>query len=200
MRRKEFAVQDTQLINDVLRTAEIGYLAFIGPEGGPRITPLNFAYDGRVLWHGAVAGERFECLAKNPRATFSAVSLQAYIPSHFVSEENAASSSVAFKSVIVRGRCQLIEDPKEKCVLLNLLMDKYQPEGRYKRIVPEDPLYGKILKATGVFALIPEEMTGKFKLAQNKTEADRRKIAAKLRERGQPAGLIAAAEILKIIS
>ncbi|MCX5909145.1 MAG: pyridoxamine 5'-phosphate oxidase family protein [Deltaproteobacteria bacterium] len=157
MRRKEFEIGDRQAIVEVLRKAEIGYLAYIAPDGWPRITPLNFTFDGRILWHGAVAGERFDCLVKNPRATFSAVSCQAYLPSHFVSEENATASSVAFKSVIVRGRCH------------------------------------------GVFALIPEEMTGKFKLAQNKTEADRRKIAAQLKERGQPADLIAAEEILKTL-
>ena len=104
MRRKEFEVVDKSRIEEVLRSAEIGHLAFNGPDGWPRLTALNYVYDGRILWHGAVAGERFECLKKDPRASFFAVSLQTYLPSHFLSEENAAGSSVAFKSVAVRGR------------------------------------------------------------------------------------------------
>jgi len=199
MRRKEFKAQDPKAIEEVLRATEIGYLAFNGPDGWPRVTPLNFVYDGRVLWHGAVAGERFECLKKNPKAAFSAVSLQAYLPSHFTSEESAMGASVAFQSVIVRGACKIIEDPEEKCRILNLLMDKYQPEGMYKKITPKDPLYEKILQATAVYALFPEEMVGKFKLAQNKNEVDRLKIINKLKERGSPADLRIAEEIQKTL-
>ncbi|MBM4333520.1 MAG: pyridoxamine 5'-phosphate oxidase family protein [Deltaproteobacteria bacterium] len=199
MRRKEFEVIERELIEDVLNTAEVGYLAFNGAEGWPRITPLNFVYDGRILWHGAAAGERYECLQIDPRATFCAVSVQCYLPSHFVSEENGTAASAAFKSVDVRGKCLAIDDPEEKCAVLNQLMQKYQPEGRFRSISPGDPLYMKILPATGVYALVVEEAVGKFKLVQNKAEADRRKIAAKLKERGALADLIIAQEILKTL-
>jgi len=199
MRRKEFEIRDGELIEEVLRTAQIGYLSFNGPDGWPRVTPLNFIFDGRILWHGAIAGERCECLKKDPRATFVAVSVERYLPSHLISEENATGASVAFKSVQVRGRCTTLENPDEKCAILNRLMEKYQPEGRYKKVTPQDPLYKKVLLATGVYALAAEEVVGKFKLAQNKSEADRRKIAAKLKERGSPADLLVAAEILKTL-
>jgi nitroimidazol reductase NimA-like FMN-containing flavoprotein (pyridoxamine 5'-phosphate oxidase superfamily) len=197
MRRKEFATSDKSQIEEVLKSAEIGHLAYNGPDGWPRLTALNYAYDGRILWHGAVAGERFDCLKKDPRVTFFAVSLQTYLPSHFLYEENASGASVAFKSVAVRGRSRVIDDPEEKCAILNLLMEKYQPEGRYRRLTPEDEMYKKTLRATGAFALIPEEMTGKFKLVQQKSKEDRRQIAAKLTERGNPADLLVADEMMK---
>jgi nitroimidazol reductase NimA-like FMN-containing flavoprotein (pyridoxamine 5'-phosphate oxidase superfamily) len=200
VRRKEFEVVDQSRMEEVLKSAEIGTLGFNGPDGWPRVTALNYVYDGRILWHGAVAGERFESLKKDSRATFFAVSLQSYLPSHFLSEENAAGASVAFKSVAVRGRCHFIEDPEEKCAVLNLLMEKYQPEGRYRRLTPEGEMYEKILRMTGVFALTPETMTGKFKFAQQKSEEDRRRIAEKLRERGTSADLLVADEIIKTFS
>jgi len=200
MRRKEFAVKDQELLAEVLKNAEVGYLAFNGADGWPRITPLNFVFDGRILWHGAVAGERYECLQKDPRATFAVVSVQRYIPSHFTAEENATAATAAFKSVQVRGKCRTIDDPEEKCTILNQLMDKYQPEGRYRRISPGDPLYLKVLPATGVYALAVEEVIGKFKLAQNKSGTDRRKIVAQLRGKGAPADLIIAEEILKTLT
>jgi predicted FMN-binding regulatory protein PaiB len=78
-------------------------------------------------------------------------------------------------------------------------MQKYQPEGRFKKVTPQDPLYSKVLSATGVFGLVAEEVVGKFKFAQNKSEADRKKIAAKLKERGTPADLLFAEEILKTL-
>ena len=199
MRRKEFEVRNEKCIEEVLKTAEIGYLAFNGPDGWPRVTPLNFVFDGRVLWHGAIAGERFECLKADPRATFAAVSVQVYLPSHFTTEESAAAATTAFKSVQVRGRYRSISDPEEKCSILNQLMEKYQPEGGYRKVSPADPLYRQVLSATGVYALTAEEVVGKFKFAQNKSEADRKKIAAKLKERGSKADWIIAEEILKTL-
>jgi nitroimidazol reductase NimA-like FMN-containing flavoprotein (pyridoxamine 5'-phosphate oxidase superfamily) len=199
MRRKEFEALDPKGLEEVLKSAEIGSLCFNGPDGFPRITPLNFVYDGRILWHGAVAGERFDCLLRDPRATFCAVAAQAYVPSHLLSEENATNATAAFKSVIVRGRCQAIDDPGEKCAVLNALMDKYQPEGRFRRVTPDDPLYVKVLAATGVFALQAEHRTGKFKLAQNKPAEARKKIADWLPSRGLPQDLLIAGEIRKTL-
>lgn len=199
MRRKEFEVKERERINEVLKTAEIGYLSFNGPDGWPRVTPLNFFYDGRILWHGAIAGERFDCLKHDPRATFVAVSAQLYLPSHLLSEENATAATAAFKSVLVRGRCQSIEDPEEKCSVLNRLMEKYQPEGRFKKVSPKDPMYEKVLRATGVYALTAEEVSGKFKFCQNKSKEDRQKIVAKLKNRGLPVDLMFSEEIRKTI-
>ena len=199
MRRKEFEVKEKALVEEVLRTADIGYLAFHGPDGWPRITPVNFVYDGRILWHGAIAGERQGCLLKNPRISFAAVSLARFLPSYLLSEENATAASFAFKSVQARGRCQVLEDPEEKCSVLNQLMAKYQPEGRFRTITPEEPLYRKVLQATGVYALTVEKISGKFKFAQNKSEADRRAIAARLKERGAAIDLLIAEEIAKTL-
>jgi uncharacterized protein len=100
----------------------------------------------------------------------------------------------------VRGRCRFIEDPTEKCAVLNLLMEKYQPEGRYRRLSAEDEMYKKVLRMTGAFALIPETMAGKFKFAQQRSEDDRRKIAAKLRERGNPSDLLVAEEMMRTLA
>jgi len=199
VRRKEFEVLDRGRMEEVLKEADVGYLAFNGPDGWPRITALNFFYDRRILWHGAVAGERFECLKKDPRGTFSAACLQLYLPSHLLSQENATSATAAFKSVAVRGKCMTIDDPEEKCSLLNRLMEKYQPEGRFKKITPEDPLYSKVLKATGVYALTVEEMSGKFKFAQNKSSEDRRRLAGILKKRGSALDSQLAEEILKTL-
>jgi predicted FMN-binding regulatory protein PaiB len=121
------------------------------------------------------------------------------VPSHLLSEENATNATAAFKSVIVRGRCLVVADPQEKCAILNTLMDKYQPEGRFRRVTPGDPRYEKVLAATGAFAIEAEEMTGKFKYAQNKPEEARKKIAAWLMERGSAGDRVLAAEIRKTL-
>src|SRR4030042_6746788 len=110
MRRKEFAVKDQESLEEVRKNAEVGYLAFNGADGWPRITPLNFVFDGRILWHGAIAGERYECLQQDPRATFAVVSVQRYIPSYFASEENAPAATAAFKSMPGGGHGRAMYD------------------------------------------------------------------------------------------
>lgn len=200
VRRKEFEEKDREKIEGVLKNAEIGFVSFNGPDGWPRITPVNFFYDGKIFWHGAVGGERFHCLKQDPRATFIAVSAQRYLPSHFLSEENATSATAAFESVQVRGRCKFIEDLDEKSLILNRLMEKYQPEGRFRKVSPGDPVYGKVLRATGVYALPLEQVSAKFKLGQNKPKEDRLKIISKLLERGGPGDSLIAEEVRKTLS
>lgn len=197
MRRKEFEVHDRKRLEEALQAAEVGYLAFHGADGWPRITPVNFVYDGRILWHGALGGERWKELGRDPRATFVAVPRQRYLPSHLWGEENAAAASMAFQSVEVRGQCRSLEDPEEKSAVLNRLMEKYQPEGRYRRMSPGDPLYVKVLSATGAFALTVEKISGKFKLAQNKPREERERIAAWVRRKGGPIDLALAAEMVR---
>jgi len=186
-------------MQEVLKTADVGYLSFNGLDGWPRITPLNFVFDGRILWHGAIFGERFECLQKDPRATFIAVSAQIYLPSYFVSKESACEANMAYSSALVRGRVTAIKDPEEKCAVLNRLMEKYQPEGQYRKISQQDGLYKKILSATGIYALSIEDMAGKFNVSQNKPEEARKNIVAMLKERGSVADLLIAEEIRKTI-
>jgi nitroimidazol reductase NimA-like FMN-containing flavoprotein (pyridoxamine 5'-phosphate oxidase superfamily) len=200
MRKKEFEIKEQHRLEEVLRETDTGYLAFNGPDGYPRVTPLNFAYDGRILWHGSMEGERSDCLKKDPRATFSAVSVQIFLPSYLTSEKSATGASVVFKSVQIRGRCEIIADPEEKCAVLNRLMDKYQPEGRYSKVASGDPLYAEVLVITGIYALHVEIMTGKFRFAQNKTEEERRKFASWLDARGRPGDKIAVREILDTLT
>jgi len=199
MSTRRFEVLDRTVMEKVLKTAAIGYLSFNSPDGWPRITPLNFVFDGRILWHGAIFGERFECLQKDPRAIFIAVSPHIYLPSYFASAESACDANMAYSSTLVRGRVTALKDPEEKCTVLNLLMEKYQPEGQYRKISPQDALYRKLLPVTGIYALSIEDMAGKFNVSQNKPEEARKNIAARLKERGSAEDLLVADEILKTL-
>ena len=161
MRRKDFEVNDRERLEEALKKSEIGYLAFNGADGWPRVTPLNFEYDGRVLWHGAIAGERFDGLNKDPRATFSAVAAQVYIPSHLISEENAAGATVAFQSVQIRGRCQEVTDLQERCAILNRLMHKYPARGEISSgDSRRSPLYENPCRHRGIFVERSKKCSG----------------------------------------
>lgn len=185
MRRKEFTMQDETEIQEFLQEMSYGFLGTIGEDGWSRVTPLNFVYDGRFFYfHGSLAGEKMKQLSRDPRVSFTVAKEYAIIPSYFTDPLLACPASAFFKSVMVRGRVEKVEDAQEKADALTLFMEKLQPEGGYNPIDPADPKYAGQLKAVALCRIIPETMTAKFKFGQNQSEAKFEAVVEGLRERG----------------
>ena len=72
------------------------------------------------------------------------------------------------------------------------LLAKHQPEGGYRPLGVEDPLYRGALGQLAAVRLQVTAVRPKFKLAQNRPVETRRKIIALLRQRGRPADARAA--------
>ncbi|MEF2967915.1 pyridoxamine 5'-phosphate oxidase family protein [Paenibacillus sp. M1] len=184
MRRKEFAVEDSQEIEEFLREMSFGFLGTVGPDGWSRVTPLNFAYDGQYFYfHGSLAGEKMKHLKHDPRVSFTLAKEYALIPSYFTDPKLACPASAYFKSVMVRGTVEHIHSPEEKAAALTLFMEKLQPEGGYDPIRADDPQYAGHLKAVSVFKIVPADMSAKFKFGQNMKEADFSDVVSGLEER-----------------
>ncbi|OUM95421.1 MAG: flavin-nucleotide-binding protein [Thermobacillus sp. ZCTH02-B1] len=187
MRREEFEVTDSGEIERFLAEASFGFLSVIRPDGRPGITPLNFVYtDGAFYFHGSRIGEKMDSIRQNPRVAFAVAREYAIIPSYFTDPELACPASAYFKSVVISGRIEVVEDVTEKAAALGALMRKLQPEGGYDPIRPDDPRYAPRLKGVAVLKLVPESVTAKFKFGQNLTDEKRAEIAGRLRERGLP--------------
>lgn len=171
MRRKEFTVEDPREIESFLQEMSFGFLGTVGPDGWSRVTPLNFVYDGRCIYfHGSRAGEKMKHLKQDPRVSFTVAKEYAIIPSYFTDPQLACPASAFFKSVMVRGLAEAVENPEEKASALTLFMEKLQPEGGYDPITAEDPKYTGQLKAVSLFKIVPKEISAKFKFGQNLTE------------------------------
>ncbi|MED4958457.1 pyridoxamine 5'-phosphate oxidase family protein [Paenibacillus macerans] len=185
MRRKEFAMQDESEIQAFLREMSYGFLGTVGEDGWSRVTPLNFVYDGRFFYfHGSLAGEKMKQLARDPRVSFTVAKEYAIIPSYFTDPLLACPASAFFKSVMVRGRVEKVENLQEKADAFTLFMEKLQPEGGYNPIDPADPKYAGQLKAVALCRIVPETMTAKFKFGQNQSEAKFEAVVEGLRQRG----------------
>jgi predicted FMN-binding regulatory protein PaiB len=65
-------------------------------------------------------------------------------------------------------------------------MARYQPEGGFRAISPDDPLYRGALRQLAAVRLGVERVRTKFKLGQNRPPETRRNIVQFLRERGRP--------------
>jgi hypothetical protein len=92
------------------------------------------------------------------------------------------SASHFFKSVIVEGKVEIVNEYAQKAFALEMLMQKLQPEGRYKQLT--DTAYEKMINATQVFKITPREIKGKIKLGQHLPKQRFERIISHLKERG----------------
>lgn len=190
MRRSEFEVNDTHLIQEVLASCEHGTLCLVD-EGEPYAVPLNFAWhDGKICFHGSKEGRKMEVIAKNSKASFSAVKPLSLLPSYFSNTRSACPASQLFISVHFVGMVEIVEDVMQKANVLNALMQKLQPEGGYENIEPSNPMYKKAVENIAIGRLHPSSISCKLKAGQNLNEERKALLIEKLNERGEPLDLL----------
>jgi len=196
MRRQEFNRQNEAFFHEVAAEVKVGYLGLQTTAGHVRSVALNFTNIGLdIYFHGALAGEKYELLSQSPSAGFTIVNEYSYIPSHWSGPHAACPATQYFKSVELVGRCEAETDLTRKAQALQLLMEKYQPEGQHTPIDATQAIYRKALKHVGVFRLRCESWTGKEKFGQNLSANSRRAIIDHLRRRNGPRDEITALEI-----
>jgi nitroimidazol reductase NimA-like FMN-containing flavoprotein (pyridoxamine 5'-phosphate oxidase superfamily) len=98
-------------------------IAMVDPEGKPYVIPMNFGFDGtHVYFHGSATGKKADVL-KN-RADVC-ISFSTDHELRYVNEEVACSWSMRYRSVLVYGKAEFVEDPEEKINCLNIIMAHY---------------------------------------------------------------------------
>ena len=200
MRRSELESHDPALFAEVARDCAVGYLTLVAADDQPRSIALNFAALGAdIVFHGALSGEKFTLMRTGPRAGFTMVKEYSGIPSYWSAPDHACPATQFFKSVEIRGRAVVVDNPEFKARALQALMQKMQPEGGYTPIDTALPMYRGALQKVGVFRVVNEGWTGKVKFGQNEPSRLRRAFVEKLRERGTPVDLLTAVEIEKTL-
>ncbi len=178
-----FEITDEEDIKEVLDSASYGTLALCEDEK-PYSVPINFVeYEKKIYFHGSFKGKKAEILKKNKFASFSVVEPCALIPSYFSSNEGLACPATHFfKSIIIDGVIEFVENKDEKINALTKLMQKLQPEGNYKPLSENE--YEKIINATFVYKLIPTSIRAKFKFGQHLSKERFDMIINHLKKRG----------------
>jgi nitroimidazol reductase NimA-like FMN-containing flavoprotein (pyridoxamine 5'-phosphate oxidase superfamily) len=196
MRRSEFSVDNPSVSSEILRTAIVGYLGILTGDGFPRVIPVNFVAEGTtVYFHGALEGEKADLLKTSPQVTFHANIPYSIIPSYWLAEKHASGATMFFKAVQIDGRAVLLGEAREKARVLQLLMEKYQPEGGYRPVTADEPMYRKPIAETLVVRINPVRVATKVKLGQNYPAATRRRLIELLDERHQGPDLQTAKEM-----
>jgi nitroimidazol reductase NimA-like FMN-containing flavoprotein (pyridoxamine 5'-phosphate oxidase superfamily) len=182
--KQVFEITDKEIINQVLDKAEYGTLALCY-DNRPYSLPINFVRIENILYfHGSLKGKKIEILNANPYVSFSVVEAYSMIQSYFSSKDNLACSATQFfKSVIIDGEVEFVKNYDEKVLALSKLMEKLQPEGRYKDLSDND--YQKVINATAIFKLESKNLKAKFKFGQNLNKDRFEMIIKYLEDRGQ---------------
>ncbi len=133
----------------ILKETKRGVLAVTGDGGYPYAVPLNHFYneeDGCLYFHSGKTGHKTDALMADAKASFCVLD----------EGEPAGDWSYYFRSVIVFGRIDFIEDRDEIYRISRLLSLKFTDDEAY--IAREIEHYGP---ETAMFVLRPEHVTGK---------------------------------------
>ena len=149
MRRIKQQLPDEEAL-DLLKRARRGVLALTGDDGWPYAVWLNPHYreaDGRIYFHGAKEGHKIDALRKDSRACFTAID---------EGVRDAGGWALTFRSVVVFGRVELVEDHAFALELCRELARRFNPS--------EEDIEREIQQAGArvqVFCLVPEHITAK---------------------------------------
>lgn len=148
--RKKKNEISTDAAKELLRCSRRGILAVNGDNNYPYAIPVNYLYDEeaqKIYFHGSKAGHKVDSLKACDKVCFT------IIGNEKIKEESWAPF---LQSVVVFGRCHLVEKQEDCIRLIKKLAMKFYPD---ERMVDEEvELTGK---AVQMFEIEIEYFSGK---------------------------------------
>jgi nitroimidazol reductase NimA-like FMN-containing flavoprotein (pyridoxamine 5'-phosphate oxidase superfamily) len=135
---------------EILKTGLRGVLSVSGDDGYPYGMPMNHYYceaDGKIYFHGGKQGHKIDALKRSSKASFCV---------YDAGNRDEGDWALRFRSVIVFGTVEMIDDPETVCRISDALSRKFTGDDAY--IAQEIERFGS---KTLLLALTPEHMTGK---------------------------------------
>lgn len=166
---------------------ELGRLITVGEDGTPHVGLYPFVReDDAVDLHLVREDELVVDLKARPRCVFELDEVLGVIPSYWVHAEYGGSATAYHRTVIFECRATVLEDPAAVAAQQVRLLARYQPEGGFRAVSPDDALYRGALDRLAAVTLRIERTRVKFKLGQNRPPSARVRVIAELRKRGRP--------------
>ena len=146
--RKKQALPREECI-EILKREKRGVLAVLGDEGYPYAVPHNHYYceeDGKLYFHSGNTGHKIDAIRACGKASYCV----------YGDGEPTDGWALNFKSVIVFGRIEIVEDPETVVSKTRALSRKFTDDEAYIQMEIDRHLHRTLL-----FALAPEHITGK---------------------------------------
>ena len=118
-------------------------------ESGPYVVPVGYGYaDGKIFFHTCNKGLKMDAIRRNANVCFEV--------------DESLSDASMFKSVIVFGTAEIIEDKERMIPYLQRLIDKYRvPESFDTYMNKPGRNREKELEAVRICVITPKKITGK---------------------------------------
>ena len=149
--RKKINEIDHSAAEALLQSNRRGIIAMNGDEGYPYAIPINYFYDcagQKIYFHGAKVGHKVDALKTSDKVCFTV-----YGDEHIDESEPWAPY---VQSVVVFGRCRLLEAGQESIARLKEFAMKYYPDESLA-----DDQIARNGRATQMFEITIEHMSGK---------------------------------------
>jgi len=180
---KKLEIKSKKKVIEFLSSQQTGRISSIDENGFPQIIPMNFVFiNDAVYMHSHIRGEKLDNIRRNQKVGFEVDKSLEFLPSYFSDPTDASLADTLYISVVMKGNASIVLDKEEKTIALNGLMEKYQPEGGYEPIKPDMD----VLKGVEVIKIVPESLTGKYKIGQNMDMKSRIDLAKQILERNSP--------------
>lgn len=153
VRRKEKEITDTAEMRDIVGSARFAAVALSDSGGEPYVVTMNHGWDAEknaLYFHCAHKGRKIDLINANGRVCATVVEDHGY---------KHGECDHAYRSIVMYGTIEVIEDLEEKKHGLQVLLDhqEKEPDPIKARTLPDDAAYDKV----GVLKMTIEEMTGK---------------------------------------
>lgn len=146
-KKNEINVEEAK---NLLHKCRRGVLSMNGEDGYPYAIPINYFYDEKrekIYFHGAKAGYKVDCLKKSDKICFTVYGDE---------EVKDLDWAPYLKSVVIFGRCHIVEDQEELFRSLKVYALKYYPD---EKMVDEEIELAKT--AVSMFEIEIEHISGK---------------------------------------
>jgi nitroimidazol reductase NimA-like FMN-containing flavoprotein (pyridoxamine 5'-phosphate oxidase superfamily) len=135
-------------IDQFLTCARVGRLGVILEEG-PYVVPVGYVYsNGKIFFHTCNKGLKMNALRRNPNVCFEV--------------DESLSDASMFKSVIVFGTAEIIDNEKKMIPYLQKLIDKYRVPIDFDEYMSKPGRnMQKELEAVRICLITPKKITGR---------------------------------------
>jgi transcriptional regulator len=164
-----------------------GTLIAYSAEGYPQVSILPFVKTDDVIeLHCVQADPTFDAVRGNPRVTYFVSDFLAWSPHSWLSEQDAGRATLHFRAVAFECDVEkLSTDPNDVAGALSRLLARYEPGESYEAVKMGE-FYGARLNRLATMQLRVVRRHVKFKAGPAGSAETKRKVAGRLRERGQP--------------
>jgi transcriptional regulator len=174
-----FREDDPAILRALITEARLALLTTNGPEGVPLVTPLPLLLEGdHLLGHLARANPHAKALAEAPRALAVFLGVEAYVSPGFYATKQEHGRVVPtwnYEAVTVEGTVETFDDPDRLRDTVTRLTTRHEASRAEPWAVSDAPPEFTAAQLRGIIGvrLAITRMTGKRKLSQNRSDADR---------------------------